>query len=204
MAAIPQVRIGSWVAAALVVAALAAAALFATWRLEESVTPDAAPVLSISATPRAPALEAPGPARRARVMDAPPAIAPDSAAAPAARGEGVLSALRCASVEQRRRNPDCAQVHSYADADGRDLAPAPVAGVQSRDGALGRAILRGVNARAENYALGEAQKYADPRDDPLYEEGTDPSTAALRPCPAGTMPHGDGRERRGQTCRPMR
>lgn len=201
MAAIPQIRLGSWFAAAAIVAAVIATMLLATWRIDAPRLLDVSTVTSISERHQEPIAPVPprASASRAEAM-------PTREAAPAAMpsAPNALAAARCATLEQRRRNPDCAQGPAFADARGRDLAPAPVEGVQSRDGALGRAILRGVNARAENYALGEAQKYADPREDPLYEEGTDPATAAMRPCPAGTEPRGDGRERRGRTCQPTR
>lgn len=203
MAAVPHIRTSAWLIAAALVVFLTAAALLSTWRVDRQIWPDAAAVTSITASERsAPASASP----RAPSAQAPAMIAPSTLAAPGATqsSNGGLAALRCATLEQRRRNPECASGPSYADAQGRDLAPAPVEGVQTRDGALGRAILRGVNARAENYALGEAQKYADPREDPLYEEGSDPATAAHRPCPPGTSPRGDGRNLRGRSCQPVR
>ncbi len=203
MAAVPRMRIGSWLLAILLVCAFAATALLYTWRLEQTFDPEAAPVTSITSAPHDVIVAPPVARAQGRAPNATPQsetiVAPPAQAAPFG-----LAAIRCATVQQRQRNPDCARGPSYGDAQGRDFAPAPVEGLQTRDGALGRALIRGVNARVENYALGEAQKYADPRQDPLYEEGTDPSTAALRPCPAGTLPRGDGRELRGRTCQPMR
>lgn len=192
-------RVWAWVAAVLVVAAAVAMMLSHAWRVGWPAPLEAPVVLSITERASSGAA-APAPlARRTRREDATPDAPPLSTSQAAA-----LAAVRCATLEQRRRNPDCAQGPAFADASGRDLAPEPVQGLQTREGAVQRAILRGINARAENYALGEAQKHADPRADPLYEEGTDPATAAMRPCPAGSEPRGDGRDRRGRTCQPLR
>lgn len=189
-----RLRFVTFALAALLVCGVLAAALYArvVWR-GAPAQPDAAPVVSIW-------------------RDAAPAMASAPFAPPVSRGtesavpQDLQDALQSAApgsalagIAQAARGEGFA---TYGD--GRDLPPARVEGVRTRDGALERTIARAAQARVTEYARGEAQRYADPREDPLYEEGTDPATAAHRPCPPGTQPRGDGRALRGRTCRPVR
>ncbi len=187
-----RLRVMTFALAALLVCGVLAAALYArfVWQGAPSQA-DSAPVISIW---RAEQPSATSPARDVsnRTAPQPMIVAPqttDAAPAPSA----------LAGLAQAARG------ESFAGAsDGRDLPPQRVEGVRTQEGALQRTIARAAQARVTEYARGEAQRYADPREDPLYEEGTDPATAAHRPCPPGTQPHGDGRALRGRTCQPVR
>lgn len=201
-------RLSAFALATLLVAALVAAALFARFVWQGAApSPEGATVEYLTAfPPYTRAGEGEAPATRDAHAQAPAVLAPGEAA-PAAQSAlaGVLAAARCAtSVSRREENPHCADAPGFAGQGGRDIAPAPVDGVRTREGVIGRTVMRAAQARVENYARGEAQRYADPREDPLYEEGTDPATAAMRPCPPGSLPHGDGRGVNGRTCQPVR
>jgi len=185
-----RLRFVTFALAALLVCGVLAAALYAriVW-YGAPAQPDAAPVVSIWREAPMASIAPP----QSRGTAAP--VSQDSPAASQSAAPG--SAL--AGIAQAARGEGFA---TYGD--GRDLPPARVEGVRTRDGALERTIARAAQARVTEYARGEAQRYADPREDPLYEEGADPATAAHRPCPPGTQPRGDGRALRGRTCQPVR
>lgn len=196
-------RFSAFAAATLLVLALTAAALLTrfAWSVREPA-PEVQIVSSWPAQPQGAAAAAAG--RRAATSGAAPAaaietMAPGDAAVPGA----LFRSLRCATAEGRRAHPElCAGDASFAAQGAGDIAPTRVDGVRTREGAAQRSILRNMQRGVETYARGEAQRYADPRQDPIYEEGTDPATAAHRPCPEGQAPVGDGRGLNGQTCRP--
>ncbi len=185
----PNVRVAAWFAAALLVCALIAAALLAQFSVRETAYPPDRGVEAYVAPRAAPSSFAIAPANapaRGGAIAAPE----QGPQAPPSALTGLANVARGSSFSAYRGE--------------RAIAPAPVEGGLSRDDALGRAIVRGLNARVENYARGEAQRYADPRDDPIYERGTDPADAAMRPCPIGQEPRGDGRNLHGRTCVPTR
>jgi hypothetical protein len=206
---LPPIRLSAFALAALIVMLVTAAALLSRVALLRQDSVDHAPVVSLwpsRPTPNTdyririePRATAPS-AEAASSPSAPPTLSASSAA-----GEG-FAAMRCATAEGRRQNPHlCGEGREFArPAFGDDIAPAPVEGVRTNEGALERTILRAARARVENYARGESQRYADPREDPLYEAGTDPADAANRPCPAGQIGQGDGSGLTGRTCQPLR
>jgi hypothetical protein len=82
----------------------------------------------------------------------------------------------------------------------REIAIPPVRSILTGAQQRNRQILGAITAGAATYARGEAQKYADPRDDPLYDPGSDPSTAAMRPCAGQSTTRGTGAHLTGRSC----
>jgi hypothetical protein len=198
------VRASAFAAATLLVLALIAAALLTRfiWTVRELPPPAVSIISSWPSTPETSAAPSGAPQQRAAMRGTMAAPIPD-AASQAAPGTGGLFGLRCATAEGRRAHPElCAGDTSYAARGAGDIAPERVEGNRTNEGAAQRVILRAAQARVTEYARGEAQRYIDPRQDPLYEDNTDPVTAAHRPCPEGQTPVGDGRGLNGQTCRP--
>lgn len=193
---IEHVRAVSWAIGVGMVAALLGLALWSRYPAYR----DAAPASAIEAIFERPSVAQQSASPRvARVTpNAVSSPTPMSTSSPAAAP--MLAALRCATQAGRREN--AALCHGVADARGRarEIAIAPVEGVLSHDDDLQRSLLRSLNGRVRNYATGEAQRYIDPREDPIFEEGTDPATAAMRPCPAGTETRGTGAGLTGRTC----
>jgi hypothetical protein len=202
----PVLRGAALLVAALLVSLLVCAALFVRVALrneEQRAAP--AQIESMAAPPRvegrAPTRQA---AQRAAVAVSTPAPIEAAIASPrAAPLLGLMASQRCELATTRRDHPELCAGYDGRGASGQ-IAVRPVEEVVTRGVALRRAVGNAVNARAGEYALGEAQKYADPRDDPLFDKGTDPATAAMRPCAAGELPQGAGAHLTGRTCQPMR
>ena len=82
----------------------------------------------------------------------------------------------------------------------REIVIPPVHSVPTAAQQRNRLILGALTDGAATYARGEAQKYADPHDDPLYDPGTDPSIAAMRPCAGQSATRGTGAHLTGRSC----
>lgn len=186
-------RLMAFALAVFVVGGVLAGAFYTrfVWR-GPTPSADAASVVSIWRETPVSSAPAPAPMMDRRAPSTP--METDTASAPVAPQPSSL-----AGIAQAARGQGFSGVQGA-----RDLPPARVEGQQTREGALQRTIARAAQARVTEYARGEAQRYADPREDSLYEEGSDPATAAHRPCPPGTTPRGDGQNLRGRTCQPVR
>jgi hypothetical protein len=201
----PPVRLASALSAALLVVLIVWWALAARIAMKQNDAAAPTAVEAIVSTIEnairpAPAVRAPTPRASGE-----PASATSAPAGSAAERALSTFSLQCATAAGRRAHPAaCAGIGELGESAQAPIAPRRVDGVLTSEGAVQRALLQNLNSSARTYALGEAQKYLDPRQDPLYEEGTDPATAAMRPCPAGQMPVGSGAHLTGRTCQPYR
>lgn len=206
-AAPPAVRLGAW----LLALGVAALALWLAALAGRGVRPwpaygrDGAPVLSLRWFPQA-AIRAPSAPRAAKPEPSsagerssqpalPPAVEDRSAL------RAALSAAACSAARlTRTQRAGCADAPAFGDA--RSAPALPVAAVEGLKTSSQKIAVAVATAIARRETYGQAQRYIDPREDPLYKSGADPSTSYYRPCPEGMAPGGDGHALNGRTCHP--